>query len=97
MLGGTVRMGDRQPVFHGQTRRIVILRVVDFLVDNGLNRRILRCLNLKAAAEQEIGGLCVGVAEFFLQSVCDLLNQLVRIIRIRCGAFFDGKIHILDT
>ncbi len=92
-----VRMRDGQAVLNRVAGGVIIFRVIDLLVHNSLQARILRGEDLEAAAEQEVRSLGVRIPELFLERLCNLVDELVRIVRIgRCIAA-DGQIHVLDA
>ena len=67
-------------VFNRIASRVVVGRIVNFLIDDRLNLRILRGVNLQSAAEQKIGRLRVSIAELLFERFGDLADQLVRVI-----------------
>ena len=97
MLCFPVWMGQGKAVLDRITRRVVVRRIVDFLIDDRLYLRILRGVNLQSAAEQEVGCLRVSVAELLFECLSDLADQLVRVIGVRCLVFLERRIDILDT
>ncbi len=54
-------MGNGKPVFYRILCRVIVFRVIDFLIHNGLDLRILGGMDGKAAAVQQVMGLGFGV------------------------------------
>ena len=97
MLRFPVWMGQGKAVFNRIASRVVVGRIVNFLIDDRLNLRILRGINLQSAAEQKIGRLRVSIAELLFECFGDLADQLVRVIGVRCLIFLERRVDILDT
>ena len=62
MLRSSIRVGDRQPVFYRIFGHCVVVGVIDFLIHNGLNLRILGRIDLKASGIEEISRLTFRIA-----------------------------------
>ncbi|CDD40788.1 unknown [Clostridium sp. CAG:299] len=90
-------MGDRQTVFNGILSQRVVGGIADLLVHNGLHLRILGRVNAQAAAEQQVAGLGIRISQLLLQGLCDLLNELVRIVGIGSVVLLVRQIHVLDS
>ena len=60
VLGLAVRVFDGEAVLHGVLGHLVVVRVVDLLVHDGLDVRVLRGVDLKAAGVEEVAGLALG-------------------------------------
>ena len=93
---GLVPMLDREPVIDGIVYHVVVIRIIDLLVHNGLDIRILGGIDGKSSGVQKIGCLGLRIAQLFLEGGHDLLRQLVREIGIGSLAFLGHKIHVLD-
>ena len=89
-------MLDGKTVIDGVVYHVIVIRVVDLLIHNGLEIRVLGGIDGKSSGIQKIGGLGFCVAQLLLESRHDLLGQLVRKIGIGVLAFLGHQIHILD-
>ena len=78
MLRFPVWMGQGKAVLNRIASRVIVGRIVDFLIDDRLNLRILRGVNLQSAAEQKIGRLRVSIAELLFECFGDLARPCNR-------------------
>ncbi len=90
-------MFDGKAVIYRVIGHNIVLRIVDFLVNDRLESRILSRMNLQAPGVEKVIGLILCISFFLLQGSHDLGNQLVRKIGERILAFLCHKIHILNT
>ena len=96
MLGTAVRMGHGKPVFNGVLGSRIVVRVVDLLIYNGLQVRILGGVDLKSAGIQQVAGLAFRIVQLFHQGGNHLFNELVRKIAVMGIALLGSRVHILD-
>jgi len=97
VLGFAVCVGDGQAVFHGILGRIVVVRVVDLFIHNGLYIRVLGCVDLQSAGVEKVAGLAFRVVQLFHQVLDDLFDQLVCEIAVRGDALLFDRVHVLDA
>ena len=60
-------MLDRQPIVDRVVDHVIVFRIADLRIHNGLDIRILGGVDLKTAGEEEIVGLRLRVAFLVLQ------------------------------
>ena len=97
MLGVAVCVGDGEAVLHGILGRVIVVRVVDLLVHNGLDVRVLGRVDLQAAGVEQVAGLALRIVQLFHQVLYHLLDQLVREIAVGIDALFFYRVHVLDA
>ena len=95
MLCGAVCVSDGKPVLHRILGNRIVVRVINLLVHNGLQGRILGGINLKSAGVKKIAGLTFRVIQLIHQFIDDLLNEFVRKIAVMTVSPLGSCIHVL--
>ena len=97
MFRCTVPVGHGKPVFDGVLSQSIVFRIADLLIYNGLHTGILRRVDAESAAEQQIAGLGIRVAQLLLQGLCHLINKLVCVVGVGGIVLLCSQIYILDA
>ena len=82
---------------HGMLRRVIVVRIIDLLIDDGLEARILGRVDREATGVQEVGRLVLRIAEAVLELLDHLCRQLIHEVGVRLILGLLLYIDILDT
>ncbi len=97
MLCGPVPVGHGQAVFDRILCCIIVFRIVDLFIHDGLEVWILGGEDREPSAVEQVVGLGLRVAELVHQRLHHLLDQLVGKIAVGGGGLLSQKVHVLDT
>ena len=82
---------------HGMLRRVIVVRIIDLLIDDRLEARILGRVDREATGVQEVGRLVLRIAEAVLELLDHLCRQLIHEVGVRLILRRLLYIDILDT
>ena len=82
---------------HGMLRRVIVVRIIDLLVDDRLEARILSGVDRESTGVEQVGRLVLRIAESILQLLDHLRRQLIDEVGVRLILRLLLYIDILDT
>ena len=82
---------------HGMLRRVIVVRIIDLLIDDGLEARILGGVDRETTRIQEVGRLVLRIAEAVLELLDHLCRQLIHEVGVRLILGLLLYVDILDA
>ena len=87
---------------HRMLRRVIVVRIIDLLIDDALEARILGGVDRETARIEQVGCFILRIAESILQLLNRLCRQLIHEVGVRlilCGFLYidvlDPRVHVV--